>query len=71
MRDARGGCLGRADRVLQPVGAGDVDVALPEAGVLDAGAIEQVEELGRVSVGGVGPCVDVSRGGELLAGFDL
>ena len=40
-------------------------------GVLDAGAVEQVEQLGRVGVGGGGPRLDVCGGGELFAGFDL
>jgi hypothetical protein len=51
-----------------PARSGD---ALPAGGVLDAGAIEQVEQLGGVRVGSGGPRFDVGRGRELFAGFDL
>lgn len=37
-------CLGRADGVLELVGVADVDEALSEARVFDAGAIEEAEQ---------------------------
>jgi hypothetical protein len=69
--DAGGRGFGRADGVLEAVGAGELGVTLAEGGVLDPGAVEQLQQLGCVSVRGGGPRVDVCGGRELLAGLDL
>jgi hypothetical protein len=67
-RDPPGRGLGGADGVLEPVGAAE---PLRERGVLDAGAVEQLEQLPGIGPGGRGPRLDVRRGGHLPAGLDL
>jgi hypothetical protein len=56
---------------LETTGAAELREALLKGGVLDAGPIEQFEQLGWIAMRGRRPCFDVLRRGKLLSGFDL